>query len=265
MIVVPAADEQDYIGTCLAALAMAREQLRCRYPNVGVRVVVVLDGCGDGTESIVGDHLDVETLSVSERCVGAARRGGVAYALAGASHRFEHVWIASTDADSRVPSDWLVGIYRFAEAGYHAVLGTVTLDGGLPAEVERQWFVRHTLSDGHLHVHGANMSFRADVYCAVGGWPPLSTGEDVELVRRLTSRPGVSIVRSAAHPVITSVRRQGRAPDGFSGYLRELAERSADQSLQASVTELRAPVLSAGRHTPGSSLAGVAQDTIPST
>jgi hypothetical protein len=72
-------------------------------------------------------------------------------------------------------------------------------------------------------VHGANLGIRGDAYLALGGWPALPTGEDTELARRASSAGHLRIARTAAIPVVTSTRRAGRAPQGFSGYLRDLS------------------------------------------
>ena len=63
----------------------------------------------------------------------------------------------------------------------------------------------------------------ADAYSALGGWPPIATGEDVVLARRAALAGHLRTVRSAACPVHTSVRPFGRAPFGFSSHLRGLA------------------------------------------
>lgn len=246
VVIVPAADEQDYIEACLTSLRTARAQLGRQAPEVNVRLVVVLDACVDRTKSIVDAHQEVESVTVSERCVGAARRAGADHALAGAGYRLPDTWLASTDADSRVPPDWLVGVHRAAQAGYHAVLGTVALDDGLPERVEQQWSIRHEHVNGHPHVHGANIAVRADAYRAVGGWPLLITGEDIELARRLGDKPGLSVLRSATHPVITSVRTHGRAPDGFAGYLTDLVLDGAEQELRIEAISRRTPLTSTG-------------------
>jgi hypothetical protein len=71
-------------------------------------------------------------------------------------------------------------------------------------------------------VHGANLGIWADTYLAIGGWQPLVTGEDTDLARRARSH-WLSIKHTGAIPVVTSVRRVGRAPRGFSSYLRALS------------------------------------------
>lgn len=222
-VVVPAADEQALIGACLHALDRAREHLARRRPQVSTRVVVVLDGCRDGTAAVVDRHRGTESLTIASRCVGAARAAGVAHLLRTAPARLGDVWLASTDADSQVPVDWLSGMLEIAERGAHLVLGTVLPGPGLQPVVARSWLARHVLREDHPHVHGANLGIRADAYGALGGWSARATGEDVALVRRAASTGHLRIVRTAAYPVRTSARSTGRAPRGFSSYLRDLA------------------------------------------
>jgi hypothetical protein len=76
-------------------------------------------------------------------------------------------------------------------------------------------------------VHGANLGIRGDAYLSLGGWPPVATGEDVALAGRARASGHLRITRTASIPVLTSVRMRGRAPEGFSGYLRELTAAGA--------------------------------------
>ena len=82
----------------------------------------------------------------------------------------------------------------------------------------------HRRGGGHGHVHGANMGFRADAYWATGGFAPLASGEDVDLVRRF-EEAGRHIHRDGGLSVVTSAREQGRAPRGFANYLRTVSRR----------------------------------------
>jgi hypothetical protein len=77
------------------------------------------------------------------------------------------------------------------------------------------------LGDSHPHVHAANLAIRADGYAAIGGWRPLRSGEDEDLAARATAA-GLRIHRTGRLPVRTSTRPYGRAPYGFSSYLRAL-------------------------------------------
>lgn len=231
-VVVPVADEQDTLEDCLRALRVAAAGLHAGGP-VRTTAIVVLDGCTDRSAAVVASHPEVVTMISTARCVGAARRRGAEHALARHTGAPDELLLASTDADSRVPADWLVRLVAAADTGADLVLGTVVPDEGLPSRTERAWFARHDLHEGHAHVHGANLAIRADAYVSVGGWRPLVSGEDDDLVRRAAAA-GLSTLRTAAIPVRTSTRAHGRAPQGFSSYLRELGH-------QVELTDLTAP------------------------
>ena len=222
-VVVPAADEQARIGACLDALAGTLRHLR-RHDTAPpeVRVVVVLDSCTDGTATVVAEHPAVETVVCGARSVGAARALGVRHLLDTCAAPRGELWLANTDADSRVPGAWLTGMLTHARRGAHLVLGTVSPDDQLPARQRRAWLARHQLHAGHTHVHGANFGIRADTYLELGGWPPLRSGEDVALARHASTAPSLRITRTASIPVTTSSRLSGRAPSGFAEYLSAL-------------------------------------------
>jgi glycosyltransferase involved in cell wall biosynthesis len=219
-IVIPAANEEQHIGRCLAAIAAARAHLHHSGAGVTVRVVVVLDGCHDATGAIAAAR-GAQTVAIAAASVGAARRAGAGAALDGAGRPSE-LWLANTDADSQVPPTWLTAMTAEARRGAHLVLGTVLPGRDLGPQARAEWHRRHHLRDDHPHVHGANFGIRGDAYLALGGWPPLVTGEDAELARRAARTGHLRVVRTAAAPVSTSARRVSRAPRGFSGYLRAI-------------------------------------------
>jgi glycosyltransferase involved in cell wall biosynthesis len=220
VVVVPAANEEQHIARCLSSIAAARSSLRAGNPSVRVRITVVPDSCTDLTAQIARAH-GVQVVPVWMANVGAARRAGARAALAG-THAGE-LWLASTDADSEVPTGWLTGMLAEARRGAHVVLGTVLPAPDLCPEIRAEWLSRHHLRDGHPHIHGANFGIRGDAYTAVGGWQPLATGEDVDLARRAAQNSHLNIARIASIPVVTSARWAGRAPRGFSSYLRALS------------------------------------------
>ncbi|PVY96720.1 glycosyltransferase [Actinomycetospora cinnamomea] len=221
-VVVPAHDEEDLLGDCLAGLRTAARAVGDR---ARVDVVVVADACTDRTERVARRH-HVGVLRLAARNVGRARAAGADLLL---SRREEPAtWIATTDADSVVPPGWLVAQLDACEAGADAWVGTVEVEdwSGLAGPVRARYgdlYADGTVGDGHRHVHGANLGVAAPAYRAVGGFPPLDTGEDVTLVRRLDD-DGRRVVRDRAHPVRTSARTVGRAPAGFASHLRVLSE-----------------------------------------
>jgi hypothetical protein len=100
----------------------------------------------------------------------------------------------STDADSRVPVDWLVLHRTTAEAGVQALLGIVAVADwsghppGAAVEFARTYDAwRAGVVDAvHPHVHGANLGVRGSAYLDVGGFPPVGSDEDRALVAART-------------------------------------------------------------------------------
>jgi glycosyltransferase involved in cell wall biosynthesis len=220
-VVVPAANEERLIGKCLSSIGAARRHLYRSRANIQVRIVVALDDCGDSTAAVAAASGDVQLVTITAGSVGTARRAGASAVLAGTGPASE-LWLANTDADCEVPVTWLTSMVNEARLGAHVVLGTVVPGSGLCPAARAEWASRHHLRDGHLHVHGANFGIRGDAYLALGGWRPLVTGEDADLARRAALTGHLRISRTASIPVVTSVRRDGRAPRGFSSYLRAL-------------------------------------------
>ncbi len=202
-VVIPARDEAELIGRCLDSIGDAR-------------VIVVADSCGDDTAAIARDR-GAEVIEIDEANVGLARAIGCEAAL-----RDPRVdWLACTDADSVVPSNWLTVQYKLAEQGVDAVVGTVRPDfADLTALQARAWLATHQFGVANGHVHGANLGLRAAAYLHVGGFAPVSEHEDNDLVARLAAA-GFTVTPTAAIEVSTSGRTFGRTPGGYARYLRD--------------------------------------------
>ncbi|MCM3884730.1 glycosyltransferase [Frankia sp. R82] len=247
-VVIPARDEQQLIGPCLDAVATA-----AAHPGVAgipVTVLVVLDCCRDATAARCRARA-TPTLGVELRNVGAVRRAGFAALIgndgletarpagggpgpdavsgSGSGPGGGALWLATTDADTRVAPDWLTVQLRLARAGADAVLGIVTVDdwNELPATLPARYRAGYVRLDGaersHPHVHGANMAVSAAAYLRAGGMPGLPVGEDHALATRLAALPGVSVVSSTALRATTSARARSRVQGGFADHLRALA------------------------------------------
>lgn len=225
-IVVPARNEEVALPATTAALHAAVLHAGVDAAALRLRTLVVLDRCTDASEAIVRARgLDVAVSDAGS--VGVARTLGFAAALA--DHEAgggdpATLWIATTDADSRVPAHWLSSQILAADRGADVLVGTVEPDEHLPARERAAWMARHHLAEGHPHVHGANLGVRASAYLSVGGFAPLAQHEDVDLVERLRADPKIAVRATDTHRVITSSRLVARAEGGFAGYLRTMKE-----------------------------------------
>jgi len=221
-VVIPARDEERLLPRSLGSVVVAVERLRRGRPDLLVDCTVVLDRCTDGSQRVVREA-GLRSLSVDHGVVGATRDAGVRSALASATAVGVDpgdVWIACTDADTLVPPHWLV---RHEELSHDldAVVGTVEPLGLTDAVVLAEWRARHELTEGHPHVHGANLGIRASTYLEVGGFRPLALDEDVDLVRRVRAHTTRWAATDSLR-VRSSARRSGRVRGGFADYLADL-------------------------------------------
>jgi glycosyltransferase involved in cell wall biosynthesis len=219
-VIVPAHNEQDTLPSCLVSLRRAMRAVR----GTPVHLVVVADACHDRTADVARREGAV-VVSIGARCVGAARSAGVREVLRRTGHVDPaDVWLATTDADTLVPARWLRQQARFASQGWDGVAGTIRVTNwsGHPPRVRSAFRERYGAGPGpHPHVHGANLGFRAAAYLKAGGFPDVPAGEDHALVAAMIATGG-RVLRTRSLSVVTSARREGRAPHGFSHYLTEL-------------------------------------------
>ena len=195
-----------------------------------VTVVLAADSCTDRTvdcartawaaSGLPAETAQLEVVTGSWRSAGGARAAAASWALANCRPE----WIASTDADTAVPGNWLAHQLERAAHGVDAVLGTVEPDPAeCPVAVYRLWQREHTLAEGHPHIHAANMGLRARSYERAGGFPALECSEDEALVAAL-NRTGARIEATDRIRAITSARFEGRAELGFAHHLLGLAQ-----------------------------------------
>ena len=214
-IVLPVHDEEELLPSALESIDAA---VRALPRDMAHRVVVVLDSCQDASATIARSWAGrTGALVVSRKCgnVGAARRIGSATLLS--LWRGLHpaaLWMATTDADSRVPDNWLTVQLGAHASGADLWVGRVRV--AEESATVRRWRAGYA-AERHP-VHGANMGFSAALYRHIGGFRRLRSGEDREFYNR-AKRAGFEIAHDRWADVTTSARRSGRAPGGFAGVL----------------------------------------------
>lgn len=205
------------------------------------RVAVMAHRCTDATAELAlstlrgvpGVEAFVES-SPDDMTVGRVRalaveRAARSWSPAGSPR---DCWIFSTDADSVVPSDWIVGLLRAATSrGAAAVAGLVHLEdwvGPPAARAEYERIVTAGMNgEGHRHVYAANLAIRMDVYWEVGGFPSLPHGEEHGLVAAVRAA-GRKVATPLEPRVITSGRMPGRASQGLGALLQRLDARARE-------------------------------------
>ncbi len=216
-VVIPAHNEAAYLASCLATVQ--RAALAEALGSEPVLVVVVLDACSDDSASIA-QQFAARVVNANVQNVGIARAKGAELAI-----RCGARWLAFTDADTRVAPDWIA---RQLTLGADAVCGTVEVRqwSSYGERLRQHYESKYRDSDGHSHIHGANLGVSVHAYEKAGGFRALDCSEDVALVQDLQTT-GASVAWSAAPRVVTSARRDYRRPGGFGAYLANLNRRLA--------------------------------------
>jgi glycosyltransferase involved in cell wall biosynthesis len=222
-VVLPVHNEEGLVGSALEALSDSLHEIR--EFTIACDVVVVLDACSDRSALVVDDwqrrHAHRSSVHVSKvtcdvRNVGVARALGCAIALEYLRDvEPARVWLATTDADSRVPRRWLRSQIVRHEEGRDVWAGRVHVADWSSRRLVLQTMWQDDYESEHQPIHGANLGFNADTYLAAGGFSPLRTGEDRALVRAMMSR-GADCWFDDSLRVVTSARRTARAPHGFA-------------------------------------------------
>ncbi|GAA3571159.1 glycosyltransferase [Microlunatus spumicola] len=241
VVAVPARDEEASVETCLRSVVAAAQHALRTGAVARVRIALAAHRSRDATALRASAYLATTGLDhlvlvdESSDTVGAVRAGLVEAAMA-ASPRLapSRTWLLSTDADSVVPTDWVVGLLDVAaRTGADLVAGFVALDGWV-ADPGALAAYDHLLqagltAEGHDHVWAANLAVAYPAYAAAGGFPSVVHGEERVLARRVTRAGGKAV--GALHPVVTtSARMPGRAAHGLGDLLRRLADAEEEAS-----------------------------------
>ncbi|MCZ2404368.1 glycosyltransferase [Paenarthrobacter sp. Z7-10] len=221
-VVIPSRNEEQLLPLCLESVAGATAFLASHRPLIKVSITVVLDRTTDTSARLVDCHPAARSVVCDAGSVGAARDLGIRTVLAEAAEAGQDeaaVWIANTDADSTVPRGWLLTQAGLADEEWDVVVGKVQPDPNDLSDSQRAlWFATHTLADGHGHIHGANLGFRAGAYAALGGFRHQPVHEDRDFVHAARTA-GLRVLATDACRVTTSGRTESRVRGGFADFL----------------------------------------------
>ncbi|WP_246154367.1 glycosyltransferase [Methylobacterium oryzihabitans] len=248
VVAIPVRNEAQRIGACLDALA--------RQDGLGGRtlgLVLFLNNCTDATAAVVAARADVPGLAVrvvAQDFAGAHAGWARREAMEAAASWLEEGGgadgvILTTDADSRVPPDWVALNLAAIDAGADAVAGRIALNPDEAARLPARLHARGRLEGAyevlldelaarldplphdpwpnHATASGATLAVRLDAYRAAGGLPALPVGEDRAFVAALLARDA-RLRHAPEITVVTSGRLDGRAPGGAAETMRRRCE-----------------------------------------
>jgi hypothetical protein len=217
-VVLPVHNEEKLLPRSLQGLEVAMHALP---PSISCRVAVVLDQCRDASSAIAhrwGARFGALVISRECGSVGMARQvGGRALLSLWPGQDPARIWLATTDADSRVPEEWLTVQLEAYVSGADMWAGRVRV--AEESATALRWTQRYSAERDP--VHGANLGFSATLYTELGGFGRMRTGEDRDLHHRAVTA-GFRIAYDLRAAVTTSSRRKGRAPAGFAHVLDEV-------------------------------------------
>jgi hypothetical protein len=245
VVAIPVRNEAERIAACLHAI-----DAQTGIPPGSLGVVLFLNNCTDATEAIVADL--VPRMSVPVRVTHVEYAGAHAgWARREAMNRAaewlgEDGMILSTDADSRVPPDWVARNRAALDRGADAVAGRIQLDPEeralLPPSLhwrgDREDIYSDLLTEAEARIDpdphdpwpchrttiGATLSVSVAAYRAVGGMPAIALGEDGAFVALLLAQ-GLHVRHDPAILVTVSGRLVGRAPGGVADTIRARCEK----------------------------------------
>ena len=264
VVAIPANNEEDEIGDCLASLGRQSD-------SRDVGVVVFANNCTDGTFARAEDACRRHDLSaflidgvLKAAHAGIARRIALDHACAWLeSQPVSNGLLLTTDADSEPAHDWVARNRASIAAGADLVAGRIELDPVDAASLPRALQERGRLEEiyenqltevfsrldpiphdpwpRHAQEGGASLAVRLSAYRSVGGLPEIPSGEDRALVSAI-ERGGYRVRHDPSVVVKTSGRLIGRAHGGVADTIRlrcDHPDAPCDPYLEPAVTAWR--------------------------
>jgi len=229
-VIIPARNEQDNIGACIASL------LQQNYPRHLYQIIVVDDHSTDNTAVITRSYADKGVTIVSLSEVMPENAGGNAYkkmAITAGIAASEGTLIVTTDADCIVPENWLQHIAAIYEQRKPAMIVAPVvykITTGIADIFQHTDFMSmqgitaaaHAMGMGGMS-NGANLAFTRAAFEQVNGYEGnmhLASGDDYLLMTKISKLPGAPIAYLKAEGAIVTTKPQPDWPSFFRQRVR---------------------------------------------
>jgi glycosyltransferase involved in cell wall biosynthesis len=219
-VVIPAYNEERYLGACLESLVQ-------QHTTHDFDVIVVDNASTDATVSIAksfGKVLHISVISEPIKGRGKARHTGCRAATG--------TVILSTDSDTILPSNWVEEFTNaITNTPYVAATGAALIKDCSPWTNTMfnfffPWCIRfNALIFGHVGLSGFSFSVRKDIYFAAGEFDPAADAyEDLELAMRIHTL-GKILFLSSPRPIFSGRRFKNGFMKGWWEYIRSFTIR----------------------------------------
>jgi len=205
-IVIPAYNEESYIGKTLSALK------ELDYPPDRFEVIIVDNGSTDQTESVVVANAPAswKVVRIEESGVSRAKNRGIDLVSKASD------WVIFLDADTYFAATFLKGLDRFlrANAGRNLGTGMVSLLPVPDSRGARGWYHFYNFISYATRTTKSIQFIRRDLLNDIRYDESLTFGEDARMLRECSHRARHFYLRSRS--VFSSTRRFVR-----NGWIRE--------------------------------------------
>jgi mycofactocin system glycosyltransferase len=193
-VIVPTCNRVRQLERCLQAI------LELRYPSQALEIIVADDASRDQTPALLTRFVPAfASRGVRLHCLRHARRQGAAGARNSGATAARYDLLAFVDDDCVVTPDWLTTLVPlFSETGVAAVGGQIRAYEtgsvlGRYEDVRSSLFMglqpqEVRLSGPLTYLPTACLLVRREAWQALGGFTPLSCGEDVDFCYRLLAQ-----------------------------------------------------------------------------
>lgn len=267
VVAIPARNEAERIGRCLAALATQRDRFGAPIASGAFGVLLLVNNSTDGTayaaHSMAGRlpcPLGVLEVALTRNATaGGARRRAMEEAATGLRAERGRGILLTTDADSLVSPTWFVDNIRYLEGGADCVAGYIDAEAPEIVSLGAEFLARGRLEDEYLRLvaetyalcdprphdpwpnhrvsSGASLAVTLAAYDAVGGMPGKATGEDGAFTALLEEN-GFKVRHPLDVSVLTSCRLDGRAADTMR-LRHDVPDAPCDDELEPAFATLR--------------------------